>query len=267
VVVGRIAADPGARWHVRIIGAGLPRTATLAQKIALETLGQGPCYHMVTVLADLDRVGPWLQALAGDCAWGDIFAGFHSTVDWPAGYFYRELIDVYPDAKVVLSTRDPDRWAASLRATVLAANRADNVMGLLSQARALIDPRWRAFTEMTDAMVNGHGGLGAAGDQAALADGLRRHVDEVKATVPARRLLVWRPEDGWEPLCDFVGAPVPDVAFPHVNDSATFEDRVVEGALEALHRYQGRRHRSDDDAQIVLGGEAVRPERGPAVNR
>jgi hypothetical protein len=248
---------------VRIIGAGLPRTATLTQKIALEMLGEGPCYHMVTVLADLDRVGLWQQALAGDPQWEETFAGFRSTVDWPGSYFYRELIDVYPDAKVVLSVRDPDHWAASFQETILAANRGGTVMGLVSQARALIDPRWRAFTEMTEAMIGGHDGiLGARGDVTALADVLRRHIDEVKATVPAHRLLVWAAKDGWEALCGFIGAAVPDGPLPQVNDSATFEDRLVDGALGALNRYQDQRHERDD-AQIVLSGRptTVSPDR------
>jgi hypothetical protein len=237
---------------LQVIGAGLPRTATLTQKIALEMLGVGPCYHMVTVLSDLDRVRLWQQALAGDARWDEIFAGFESTVDWPGSFFYRELIDVYPDAKVVLSVRDPDRWAASMAATVLAVNRRDNLMGLLSQARSLVDPGWRAFNEMTATMVSRCVGLNGNGAASTPADVLRRHVDEVKATVPSRRLLVWAADDGWGPLCDFLGLPVPGGAFPHVNDSAMFEDRVVEGALSALNHYSTQRHQSPDKPEIVL---------------
>ena len=247
---------------MRIIGAGLPRTATLAQKIALETLGAGPCYHMVTVLAELDRVGLWRNALAGDARWDDIFAGFGSTVDWPGSYFYRELIDVYPDAKVVLSVRDPERWAASMTSTVLATRRGDTLMGLLSQARALVDPGWQAFNEMTSTMISAERGLlGQGRDESSLADQFRRHVDEVKATVPADRLLVWSPEEGWAPLCELIGVPVPAAAFPHINDSGMFAERVVEGSLGALNGYWERCHRDDGDAQILLAeaAAAVRP--------
>jgi hypothetical protein len=251
-VVGRDAADTASEKGdvMQVIGAGLPRTATLTQKIAFEMLGVGPCYHMVTVLSDLDRVGLWLEALAGDARWADVFAGFQSTVDWPGSFFYRELIDVYPDAKVVLSVRDPDRWAASMAATVLAANRRDNLMGLLSEARALVDPGWRAFNQMTATMVSGQEGL--AGDVTHAADVLRRHIDEVKATVPSRRLLVWAAEDGWAPLCDFLGRPVPDAPLPNVNDSAMFEERLIEGALAALTRYSTERHQSPEEPESVL---------------
>ena len=76
-----------------LIGAGLPRTGTLTQKLALEHLGLGPCYHWVNVIADLDQVGLWDRALDGEAPWGEVFGGHRSTVDWPGGYFYRELMD------------------------------------------------------------------------------------------------------------------------------------------------------------------------------
>jgi Sulfotransferase domain len=228
---------------LRIIGAGLPRTATLTQKIALETLGLGPCYHMVTVLSDLDRVESWKQALQGESRWPDIFSGFSASVDWPGAFFYRELIDVYPQAKVLLSVRDAHQWAESMRATVLRANRGDNVMRHLSLARADVDASWRAYNEMTSAMLFGPAGLLPTGDddETTLVRASKRYVDEVRATVPASRLLVWEAADGWAPLCDFFDAPVPEQPLPRVNDAAMFEDRVVEGALGALNRWWAER--------------------------
>src|SRR4030088_835130 len=103
---------------MKLIGAGLPRTATLTQKVALEMLGIGPCYHMVNVLGDLDLVPLWQDALEGRPDWERIFEGHQSTVDWPGGFFYRELIEAYPDAKVLLSVRDPEAWERSMRDTV-----------------------------------------------------------------------------------------------------------------------------------------------------
>src|SRR6478752_4325732 len=73
--------------EMKVIGAGMPRTGTLTQKMALEMLGFGPCYHMVDVLADLTQATLWERALDGDPQWPTIFEGFHSTVDWPGGYF------------------------------------------------------------------------------------------------------------------------------------------------------------------------------------
>ena len=94
---------------MKLIGAGLPRTGTLTQKVALEQLGLGSCYHWVDVLADLDSQVPlWNRALDGEAIWEEVFAGRGATADWPGGYFYRELMDFYPDAKVLLSVREPE---------------------------------------------------------------------------------------------------------------------------------------------------------------
>src|SRR5580698_6004435 len=138
---------------MKLIGAGMPRTGTLTQKMALEMLGLGPTYHMVDVLADLDQAALWEQALAGEAPWERIFAGFNSTVDWPGGYFYRELMDVYPDAKVLLSVRDPIAWERSMRQTVWAVRNGESLVRLLSSAQAQVNPRWQGFLNMIDGLL------------------------------------------------------------------------------------------------------------------
>ena len=130
---------------MQVIGAGLPRTGTLSQKAALELLGLGPCFHWVDLLADLDQVSVWDRALDGDAAWDRIFAGFNSTVDWPGGHFYRELADAYPEAKVLLSTRDATAWEKSFRETIWSMCFGESLIRLLSSARAQIDPRWERY--------------------------------------------------------------------------------------------------------------------------
>ena len=107
-----------------MIGAGLPRTATLSQKLALEMLGVGPCYHMVDILADLDRVVEWARRSAGTRAGTRSSPATTSTVDWPGSYFYRELVEAYPDAKVLLSVRSGEAWARSMTETIAASSTA-----------------------------------------------------------------------------------------------------------------------------------------------
>ncbi len=206
-------------------------------------LGAGPCYHMVSVLGDLEQVSRWQRALAGEHPWPELFSGYDSTVDWPGGYFWRELLDVYPDAKVLLSIRDPERWAESMGKTICAVWRGDGLMRQLSQARRLIDPGWQGYVDvMTEIMFGPHGTLlGTDDDPAALAELMGRHTAEVRATVPAGRLVVWEPADGWEPLCELLGVAIPDQPLPHVNDSTAFEDRVIEGSLAALNHYWDKR--------------------------
>ena len=92
---------------MQLIGAGLPRTGTLTQKEALELLGVGPCYHWVNLITDPDAVSMWHRAVDGEDVFEEIFGGYQATVDWPGGFFYRELAERYPDAKVLLSVREP----------------------------------------------------------------------------------------------------------------------------------------------------------------
>lgn len=224
---------------MRVIGVGLPRTGTLSQKVALEMLGFGPCYHMVSVLGDLAQVRLWERALAGAGPWEQIFAGYQATVDLPGVFFYRQLIDVYPDAKVVLSVRDPARWEQSMRGTILRVHRGGHLIHHLSAARGRIDPEWAAYTAFTSRLLWDDGGMFARSEaeHGCLTGQMQRYNDEVKATVPPDRLLVWEPADGWGPLCDFLDVPVPGQPFPHINDGAMFEDRVIEGSLAVLNAY------------------------------
>jgi hypothetical protein len=67
---------------------------------------------------------------------------------------------------------------------------------------------------------------------------MERHNEEVKRTVPAERLLVWTASEGWEPLCEFLELPVPEMPFPHVNDRTEFLNRVVDGSLQALTEWR-----------------------------
>lgn len=223
---------------MKLIGAGLPRTATMTQKIALEQiLRVGPCYHMANILTDLSLVPRWIDAFEGKTDWQDIFDGFQSTVDWPGAFFYSELMDAYPDAKVLLSVRESKAWARSMRNTIWAVLYGDCLMRDLSNARARVDPMWASYLALMTAMWEKSGLLPAiegGWDEDALARGMEQYCDEVRRTVPADRLLVWSPQQGWEPLCEFLGVPVPSVPLPRVNDSSAFADMLNGAAIGCL---------------------------------
>lgn len=232
---------------MKVIGAGLPRTATLTQKLALEKLGFGPCYHMVNVLGDLDLVPRWQQALEGRSDWGEIFDGFQATVDWPGAFFYQDLMEAYPDAKVLLSVRDGQSWERSMGETIWGVIYGDCLMHDLSQARCRVDQPWADYMDMMKQMWEKSGLLGEDDERGTgnLARAMERYNDEVVRTVPAERLLVWKPADGWGPLCEFLGVAVPAGPLPHVNDSAMFSSRIVDAALEVLSRAR------EDERQAV----------------
>jgi Sulfotransferase domain len=234
--VGESAGSSG----LKLIGAGLPRTGTLSQKVALEQLGLGPSYHWVNVIADLEHQVPlWEQALDGDGRWEEIFAGHISSVDWPGGYFYRELMEAYPDAKVLLSVRNPESWEPSFRDTIWTMSYGESVMPLLSRARAEIDPRWKRYLELVDRMFWGPQGTFAAGrEPPQMIEQMVAHQERVKQDVPSERLLVWEVGEGWEPLCEFLGVAVPEEPLPHANDRGTFLGRVMDGALATLQAWR-----------------------------
>jgi hypothetical protein len=227
---------------MRLIGAGLPRTGTLSQKVALEMLGLGPCYHMVNVLGDLDEAQVWRRALDGGSPWQEVFDGFQSTVDWPGSFFYRELTEFYPEAKVLLSVRDADAWERSMRDTIWGIFYGDMLIRDLSVARGRVDPKWHGYIEMMEGMWHQSGLIsrGADTDSESMKSAMERFNEEVQQTVPSDRLLVWSITEGWEPLCRFLGVPVPDTPFPHLNDSKEFADRVIDGALLALGEWRAQ---------------------------
>lgn len=225
---------------MRLIGAGLPRTGTLTQKVALESLGFDPCYHWVNVIADLDQVGVWNRALDGEGPWDEVFAGFQASVDWPGGYFWHELMDHYPDAKVLLSVRDAEKWEPSFRETIWNMCFGGSVLNLVSRARAQVDPQWDRYLQLVDRMFWGEQGTFAAGHETPtqMMEQFEAHNELVKASVPADRLLVWSVTEGWEPLCEFLEVPVPSQPLPHVNDRETFLGRVIDGALGKLGEWR-----------------------------
>jgi hypothetical protein len=201
---------------VDVIGAGCGRTGTASLKRALEILGFEPCHHMSEVLRNFDTAKDWAAALGGDrAALGRVLAGYRATQDFPGSLLWREMMDLYPDAKVLLSVRDSRKWYRSVIRTIAnpanrdrwAKSELAEVMGPLSQAMAA-----RGFRrdDPEDEMIAFY----------------ERHNQAVRDGVPADRLLEYQVGQGWEPLCAFLGVDVPDEPFPHVNDSAHFNQNV-----------------------------------------
>lgn len=224
---------------LKLIGAGLPRTGTLTQKEALEILGMGPCYHWVNLIADLDQVERWHRALDGEDLLGEIFDGFQSTVDWPGGFVHRQLAERHPDAKVLLSVRDPETWEPSYRDTIGSFCHGDTLLGHLSKARREIDPRWKRYLELVDRMLwDEHSPFANGWGEREMKQQMLAYNESVKATISPERLLVWEVSEGWAPLCEFLEVPVPDRPMPHANDRETFVGRVIDGALTALRAWR-----------------------------
>ena len=203
---------------MKVIGAGFGRTGTLSLKKAFELAGLGPCYHMEDMIKYPKHIDIWTAAAQGKHVnWDDIFADYQSSLDFPASLFYRELLDKYPDAKVVLTVRGPERWYQSMYDT------AYTMMQLNTPAwfKKYV-PQYKRFADLIDLLIwNGlFSGKFAERDHAIQI--FNQHIEQVKQNVPADKLLIFRVKEGWKPLADFLGFPVPEgVPFPYVNDHET----------------------------------------------
>ena len=192
---------------LQIVGAGLPRTGTSSLTVALEQLLGGRSYHMSVIPGHPFDLGEgWHQALAGGTPdWDQLFDGFNAAVDWPASMFWAELSAAYPDALVLLSTRDSAAtWWQSVAATILPV------------ARMALAPDWNEGRGLLD-LLERFTGSKQWDDSATLMAAYERHNAAVRRSISPHRLLEWRASQGWTPLCAALGVPVPNQPFPWTN--------------------------------------------------
>ncbi len=228
---------------MRVIGAGFGRTGTTSLKSALETLGFAPCYHMTEVFAHPRHAETWRAAWRGEPVdWDAILGPYEAAVDWPACTFYAELMERYPEAKVLLSVRDPDRWYESTRTTIYELSRvtagsrtARVAFGLVS----LLTFGGFARTGAGEEIIWEGTFDGRFEDRAHAIGVLERHNEEVIRRVPPERLLVYEVKEGWGPLCEFLGVTEPDEPFPRLNDAAEMRRgirtlRAISAAVPAV---------------------------------
>ena len=202
-----------------VIGAGFGRTGTMSLKQALEQLGFAPCYHMVEVFAHPGHAAVWLAAAKGEPTdWRAFFKDYRAAVDMPVAYFWHELADAFPDAKIVLTERDPDAWYDSMSKTIL-----EN----WAQADAMADDPVRGPQLRMATYIVRDKTFGGRTDRAHAIAVLKAHNDAVKRAFPPDRLLVYDVDQGWAPLCKFLGTAVPDAPFPRTNSAEEFRARIL----------------------------------------
>ncbi|KAL9603452.1 MAG: hypothetical protein Q9219_001139 [cf. Caloplaca sp. 3 TL-2023] len=135
---------------------------------------------------------------------------YSAVTDIPCVLFTDELLARFPDAKVILTNRDIDRWLMSME-------KIYSIMGWKSMwALAQIDPNIFKYLDLLKMALTAWTG-GDWENREKLREGYRRHYQHVRSSVPEERLLEFRSEDGWEPLCNFLNKPVPSEPYPCVN--------------------------------------------------
>ena len=215
---------------MKVIGAGFGRTGTKSLQAALEDLGFGPCYHMTELFERPEHAEYWDAARRGEKVdWEGFLGDYEATVDWPGCTFYEELMETYPDAKVLLSVRDPERWYESVRNTIYELSRL-TVISPLSRSTfwlvGLFVPGIGKIGRMNNRLIWTDTFEGRFEDEEYARSVFERHNTEVQRKVPPEKLLVYEVKEGWGPLCDFLGVEVPDKPFPRLNDTAEMRGRV-----------------------------------------
>jgi Sulfotransferase domain len=189
---------------LRVVGPGQGRTGTYSLKLALERLLGGRCHHMAEIVADPEHHLPlWAAVLRGEeVDWEEVFAGYVAQTDFPGAAFWPELSAVFPDAFVVLSTRPAEEWYRSAASTIFQ----------LDPESSPFIHVWRERFGFTDRLD----------DAEAVIAAYEQHNARVRSSVPPHRFLEWTVTDGWAPLCDRLGLPVPDEPFPWTNTTTEF---------------------------------------------
>jgi hypothetical protein len=202
---------------LQVIGVGMHRTGTMSVKAALEQLGFGPCYHGMEALRRSADGEHWLAAYetGGDVDWSQIFEGYPATLDWPTIHFWEELATAYPDARILLTERDPESWWSSHVSLFQTTAKFDR--DLTDEQRQWAQES--GFARMFDALsaIVPATFDGRVFDKEHCLRVYEEHYERVRRTVSAERLLSYRVQEGWEPLCRFLGLDVPDEPFPRVN--------------------------------------------------
>jgi len=220
-----------------LIGAGLSRTGTMSTRAALEVL-LGPCYHGAVPFIEKQSHQPlWKEAYKKGKLDKDIYqkilSNYKAGLDLPFMMWYKELINLNPNAKVLLTVRDPKKWYLSCRNSIRSYQEmADTWPGSWFHTLIGFGPsieflhlvgQWLEKPELGMSLEK------ALENEETAIQFFEEHTDEVKRLVPKERLLVFEVQQGWGPLCNFLGLPEPQTPFPNVNDTAKilFIKRVV----------------------------------------
>lgn len=238
--MGAEASKPQVGVPFQVIGAGLSRTGTSSFNTALSILLRGLAHHGGTqiVLGSTNVMSSWLKMFAH---WPSSrpedkaivhhiikqqLDGYVGATDLPIHGIVEDVLEVYPNAKVICTVRDPEPWTKSM-------NALKGVCQMLFLRFALLPlggGKWR-FPDFIEALIRmwqhqyGHG-TGV--------EHYRNHIAYLKRVVPQDQLFFFDVKDGWEPLCKILGKEVPDISFPRVNDSKATEELAQKMVVKGL---------------------------------
>ena len=200
---------------------------------ALEQLLPGPCHHMMKTFTGKKDAVFWPRVERGEVnedGWREFISGegLSGGVDFPMSLYWKELLVMYPNAKVLLTVRDPIKWYHSVKNTIreLHRFRVESIVAAPVKILGKVTGRMtgpalytcEAPTYLGTKYPRGLFGAVDAGEETAIMF-YKDWVEQVMKEVPHEQLLVFKVSEGWEPLCRFLSVPEPALPFPHTNDT------------------------------------------------
>ena len=202
---------------MKVICAGWGRTGTRSLKYALEYINKQPSYHMQNILLNKQDAKKWHDLIFNDKKnydWENIYKGYGACLDFPSCNYYKELMEFYPDAKVILNLRDDKSWVKSWN---VLNNKILKSFTFRFIAK-LPNTSFKLQKDIHNEMILGP--RGAFQNSKTDEEKMKRFNEwnqSVIDNVPKDRLLIYKASEGWEPICKFLNVDVPDIPFPYKN--------------------------------------------------
>ncbi|MCO5614638.1 hypothetical protein L7F22_068922 [Adiantum nelumboides] len=207
---------------LQVILCGIPRTGTMSLMRALNILGF-PCFHGIHLMkptnADL-----FLKAFrtGNSKHWQKLLDGYAAIADVPAACAYKQLMGIFPNAKIILNIRDPNKWYDSFSKTLVGVThdpehaifRFITPIAAKCIKSALYDPLFSGKPQDREICIKAY----------------VQHTCDVKQCVASPNLLIYdieEEEEGWSRLCEFLNVPIPDSAFPRTNNRKLMRARIA----------------------------------------
>jgi len=222
---------------------------------AFKILGyNGPICHGFNMNVHLQDINMWDEGLKikfssnkdsskerlfGRKEFDNLLGDYEIVSDFPPLAFCPELIAAYPEAKVIIVEREIEAWYRSFDKTLI-----QNIFNPIAIFVCNLDEKLGRFSQMTRTMLHGYFKATTKEElQANSREVYRNHYETIRRITPKERLLDFKLEQGWKPLCEFLGKGIPDVPFPRINEAAEFQEKsnimVKIAAKRVLKRWRG----------------------------
>lgn len=222
--------------YPQVIVAGMPRTGTESIKRALEILygNNARAYHMTEVLNRPQHLEIWSDLAfnrrqVDQLIWKQLLYGYIATTDLPCAFYFQELAEAFPDAKVVLTLREESEWFESYCRLVMAIHRF--------RSWRFLPPLNRFFpyaTKLSQLIFGDHAFDQSGPVREVIIDAYRRHNEQVRKSIAPHRLLEFNVQQGWQPLCEFLEFDVPQSDFPRLNAGTSGPSEIMAKAVRQL---------------------------------